>query len=77
MLFEIAGTLLGILVYTAYYVGMVDASTSDCNNDGERKINTSRRAAYQWHGLTIAVIIVVCISVTTFTIKEQKGLFFF
>ena len=71
MCFEVAGTILGVFVYTAYYLGLVSAP-DECN-DGERLPNISHRAAYRWHGLTLAVLIVIFVFVTFIGVREQEG----
>ncbi len=70
---EVIGTLIGIVVYTIYYVGFVGSqSNQDCNG-GARIQNPDKIAAYRWHALTLSVVIVTCISVTVIFIREQKG----
>lgn len=70
MCFEVSGTILGVLVYTAYYLGL--ATRSDCV-EGERTPDNSLRAAYRWHALTLSVLIVIFVFTTFVGVREQKG----
>ena len=72
MCFEVAGTVIGIFVYTAYYLGLVTSSTQDCDS-GERVPDSDERAAFRWHGLTLGILVVVFVFVTFIGIAEQKG----
>ncbi len=72
MCFEVSGTILGVFVYTVYYLGLTEVADS-CDSGG-RKPNQSLRAAYQWHGLTLGVLTVVFVFVTFIGVREQKGL---
>ena len=73
MCFEVAGTLLGILIYTVFYLGFVSTTDSEECVSGERVPEPLKRAAYRYHGLTVGVLIFLCILVTFLGIKEQKG----
>ena len=72
MCFEVAGTLLGILVYTLYYILLANKTTPDCT-ESVKEPNTGVRHAYQYHALTLGVLIVVFIVITFLGVKEQKG----
>ena len=72
MCFEVAGTLIGVLVYTAYYIGLASSSTADCD-EGERVPDLDMRAAFRWHGLTLGILVVVFVFVTFIGVKEQNG----
>ena len=69
---EVIGTLIGILVYTVYYIGFVGNQSNDCS-DGSRLQDPNKIAAYRWHALTLSLVIVTCVSVTVIFIREQKG----
>lgn len=71
---EQIGTMLGVYIFTAYYLGLVQFSdSSDCGGTGKRKPDPIKRAAYRWHALTIGVLVVVCVFTTFITVREQKG----
>ena len=72
MCFEVAGTLLGILVYTLYYSLLADKRTGDCT-EAVAEPNTGVRRAYRYHALTLGVLIVIFIVITFLGVKEQKG----
>lgn len=68
-----SGTILGVFVYTGYYLGLVNDSTDDCNN-GERVPDSALRAVYRWHALTLSFFVVIFITVTFLGVREQKGM---
>ena len=71
--FEQLGMIVGIYVFTGFYLGLVQfSSSSDCDG-GQRVPDPQARAAYRWHALTIAFLTVLCILITTLTAREQKG----
>ncbi len=72
MCFEVAGTIIGVFVYTAYYLGLVSSSTADCD-DGQRVPDYELRAAYRWHALTLGILTVIFVFVTFIGVREQKG----
>ena len=69
MCFEVAGTLLGILVYTLYYSLLPDKRAGDCREEP----NSGVRRAYRYHALTLGVLIVIFIVITFLGVREQKG----
>ena len=73
MCFEVGGTIVGVFVYTAYYLGLV--TQSDVCEDGRRLPDPNLRAAYRWHALTLGVILLFCISTTVIGVREQKGMY--
>ena len=71
--FEQLGVLIGVYIFTGFYLGLVQFSeSSDCDN-GQRVPDPQRRAVYRWHALTIGLLLVLCVLVTTITATEQKG----
>ena len=72
MCFEVAGTLLGILVYTLYYSLLADKKAGDCT-EAVTEPNSGVRHAYWYHALTLGVLIVIFIVITFLGVREQKG----
>ena len=72
MCFEVAGTITGILVYTLYYIGLSSESV-DCK-DGNRVPDTSLRAVYRWHALTLSVLTIIYVFITVVGVREQEGM---
>ena len=69
-----SGTLLGILIYTVYYIGFVGASNSEsCESGGVRLPDHSRRNAFFYHALTAGVLVFLFILTTFLGVREQKG----
>lgn len=75
MIFEAVGTLIGIGVYTIYFVSLVGSTPEDCDG-GERLPDPARRAVFQWMGFTLGLLTIACVSITVIGIKEQKGVVF-
>ena len=73
MIFEVLGTLLGILVYTVYYLGFVHVSNKECSDSEQREGDPAVRAAYRYHALTLGVLIFFFILTTFLGVREQKG----
>lgn len=72
--FELISTLLGVGIYTVYFLGLVgSSSSSDCDTGGRRVADPNLKAAYQWHALTVAAIIVLCVTVTVVFVRESPG----
>ena len=67
------GTLLGILIFTGYFIGFVGSGSGDNCDSGEREPDPAERRAYRYHGITFAVLVVVFIATTFIGIREQKG----
>ena len=66
--------MVGVFVYTAYYLGLVGSSNSGCEGEGgKRQSDPDLRAAYHFHSLTLGLITVACIFTTFITVREQKG----
>lgn len=66
--------MVGVLVYTAYYFGLVGFSNSGCEGEGNiRESDPDLRAAYHFHALTLGIVIIICIFTTFVTVREQKG----
>ena len=72
MCFEIAGTLLGVVVYTVFYTSLVHDKEEGCN-DGERQPDSAMRAAFRYHALTLGVLTLVFVLVTFIGVREQQG----
>ncbi|XP_064382640.1 sodium-dependent lysophosphatidylcholine symporter 1-B-like [Halichondria panicea] len=71
--FELSGTLLGILVYTAYFAGFVGFGVKQpCEAGGKRLPDYSKRWAYLCHAITLGVLIVIFILIAFLGVKEQK-----
>ena len=71
---ELTGTLLAVGIYTAFFVGLVHSSdSSDCDSSGKRVVDPNLKAVYQWHAVTVAIVIVVCIGICVSFIKESQG----
>ena len=75
MIFELSGVAVGVLIFTAFYVGLVQFSVSEECHAGLRVPDPQTRAAYRGHGLTIALLLVICLLVTLVSVREQKGIF--
>ena len=74
MCFEILGTVIGVFVYTMYYLGLANSSTDSCQRSSEeREPDSSLRAAYRWHGLTLGCFAIIFVFVTFITVREQSG----
>jgi len=74
ILFELFSTLLGVGIYTLFFVSLVHSSSgSDCDVGGKRLVDPNLKAAYLWHSVVVAGIIVVCVSITVIFIKESEG----
>ena len=72
--FELFSTLLGVGIYTFFFVILVhSSSSSDCDAGGERLVDPKLKAAYQWHSVVVAAIVVACVSITVIFIKESEG----
>ncbi len=74
MCFEVMGTILGILVYTAYYIIFVGDRNEQKCDDGEREPDQSERTAYTSHSITLGIILIICIIITFLGVREQQGL---
>ena len=73
---ELSGTVVGIGIFTAFYLGLVQLNSSasaGCNSSGQRVPNAQLRAAYQWHGLTVGLLIILCVFITVVSVKEEEG----
>ncbi len=75
MCFEVLGTILGILIYTAYFVGFVGDSSEQRCEGGVREPDENQRRAYRYHAVTLGVIVIVCTTITFLGVREQKGMF--
>ncbi len=75
MCFEVLGTILGILIYAAYFVGFVGDSHEQRCEGGVREPDENQRRAYRYSAITMGVIIAVCITVTFLGVREQNGMF--
>lgn len=73
MCFEVAGTLLGIVVYTVFYTSLVHDKDEDCD-DGERQPDRAMRATFRYHALTLGVLTFFFILTTFLGVREQQGL---
>lgn len=73
MVFEVLGTLLGILIYTVYYLGFVHIADGDCIPGEKREGDPATRAAYRYHGLTLGILIFLFILTTFLGVREQQG----
>lgn len=60
-----------MLIFNVFYSALAHPSKG-CNM-GKRVPDPQTRAAYQWHALTIAVLIVVFVIITVTVVREQKG----
>ena len=72
MCFEVAGTLLGIGVYTVFYTSLVQNKKEDCS-DGERQPDEAMRATFRYHALTLGVLTFFFILTTFIGVREQQG----
>ena len=72
MCFEVAGTLLGILVYTVFYISFNHNKEEDCNND-VRLPDPDMRATFRYHALTLGILIFFFILTTFIGVREQQG----
>ena len=70
---ELTGTVIGICIFTAFYLGLVQFSNVQQCEAGQREPDPMIRAAYQWHALTIGILVVICFFITVVSIKEQEG----
>ena len=73
MCFEVIGTILGIVVFTLYYVLFVQDTKEERCEEGEREPDQSERRAYRYHALTLGIILIACIVTTFLGVREQKG----
>ena len=74
MCFEVAGTLLGILVYTVFFISFVGNREEEECNDGERQPDESMRRTFRYHALTLGIVIFLCILTTFLGVREQEGI---
>lgn len=72
MCFEVAGTLLGISVYTVFYTSLVHNKDDSCSN-GERQPDQDMRATFRYHALTLGVLTFFFILTTFIGVREQQG----
>ena len=72
MCFEVAGTLLGIVVYTIFFVSLVHNKEEDCNNE-DRQPDHEMRATFRYHALTLGVLTFFFILTTFLGVREQQG----
>ncbi len=64
--------MLGVLIYTFYFVGYVQESGEECEG-AVREPNANERRAYLYHAITVAALLIACIVTTYVGIKEQEG----
>ena len=72
MCFEVAGTLLGIGVYTVFYTILVQSKDEDCS-DGQRQPDKAMRATFRYHALTLGILTFFFILTTFIGVREQQG----
>ena len=72
MCFEVAGTLLGIAVYTVFFVSLVHDKKDDCD-DGDRQPDPEMRATFRYHALTLGILTFFFILTTFLGVREQQG----
>jgi Na+/melibiose symporter-like transporter len=73
MCFEVGGTMVGVFVYTGFYLGLVGTSKSGCEAGSDRKSDPTLRASYHFHALTLGIVTIVSLLITTVTVREQSG----
>jgi Na+/melibiose symporter-like transporter len=71
VIFELLGTLAGIIAYTISFAIFVGDSTNNCA-DGRLK-DYHKENAFRYHAVAVAVIIIISLLITFFSVKEQKG----
>jgi Na+/melibiose symporter-like transporter len=70
VIFELLGTLAGIIAYTISFAIFVGDSTNNCA-DGRLK-DYHKENAFRYHAVAVAVIIIISLLITFFSVKEQK-----
>ena len=73
MTFEVLGSVLGLVIYTLYFVGFVGISEEEECEGEVREPATNQRRAYFYHSITVGVILIACVVTTYLGVKEQEG----
>lgn len=70
--FEVCGTLLGILIYTVYFIGFVGSSNEESCDSGVRVPDMNKRTAFLCHAVTVGALIFLFILTTFLGVREQS-----
>ncbi len=73
MCFEVLGVILGVGIYTFYFVGFVETTEEEECGGATREPNENQRRAYLYHAITVGVILIACILTTFLGVREQEG----
>ena len=74
MCFEVLASILGVGIYTIFFVAFVHVQDKGegCDN-GQREPDIGHRRAYRYHALLLGILIVICVFTTFIGVREQKG----
>jgi Na+/melibiose symporter-like transporter len=73
VIFELLGTLAGIIAYTISFAIFVGDSTNNCADGRANDYNKEKKEnAFRYHAVAVAVIIIISLLITFFSVKEQK-----